>query len=82
LAARFAIVREAAVSSTYHPPAPVARLGGQSELGAAALLKAVSWGMRLASLLTHLLPPPYGSMDGYLVMAALCNRADHYIFAL
>ena len=31
-----------------------ARLGCQSELGAAALLKAVWWGMRLASLLTHL----------------------------
>ena len=31
--------------------------------------------------------PPYGSMGGYLVycvfvMAALCNRAGHYIFAL
>jgi len=28
---------------------------GQSELGAAALLKAVWWDLRLASLLTHLL---------------------------
>jgi len=27
---------------------------GQSELGAAALLKAVWWDLRLASLLTHL----------------------------
>jgi len=31
--------------------------------------------------------PPYGSMERYLVycvfvMVALCNRADHYIFAL
>jgi len=30
------------------------RLGGHSELGAPALLKAVWWGMRLASVLTHL----------------------------
>ena len=33
---------------------PVARLGGQSELEAAALLKTVWWDLRLASLLTHL----------------------------
>jgi len=32
----------------------LARLGGQSELEAAALLKAVWWDLRLASLLTHL----------------------------
>jgi len=31
-----------------------ARLGGQSELGAAASRKAVWWDLRLASLLTHL----------------------------
>jgi len=31
-----------------------ARLAGQSELGAAASLKAVWWDLRLASLLTHL----------------------------
>ena len=31
------------------------RVGGHWELRAAALLKAVWWGMRLASLLTHLL---------------------------
>ena len=36
-----------------------ARLGGQSELGAAASRKAVSWDLRLASLLTHLLWTPY-----------------------
>jgi len=42
---------------THHPPAyaATATVGGHSELGAAALLKAVWWGMRLASLLTHLL---------------------------
>jgi len=39
--------------NTYHLPAPVATVGGHSELGAAALLKAVWWDMRLASLLTH-----------------------------
>ena len=33
----------------------VSWLGGQSELGAAALLKAVWWDLHLASLLTHLL---------------------------
>ena len=33
---------------------PAARLGGQSELGAAVSTKTVWWGMRLASLLTHL----------------------------
>jgi len=32
----------------------LARLGVQSELGAAALCKAVWWDLRLASLLTHL----------------------------
>jgi len=32
---------------------------GQSELGAAASRKAVWWDLRLASLLTHLLWPPY-----------------------
>jgi len=42
-------------SWTYHLPAPAARVGGQSELGAAASRKAVWWDMRLASLLTHLL---------------------------
>jgi len=45
-------------SSTYHLPAPAARLGGQSELGAAASRKAVWWDLRLASLMTHLLWPP------------------------
>ena len=40
---------------------------GRWELQAAALLKAVWWDFRLA--------------DG-LVMVALCNRADHYIFML
>jgi len=34
--------------------ASAAKLGGQSELGAAALLKAVWWDLHLASLLTHL----------------------------
>jgi len=34
--------------------APAATLGGHSELGVAALLKAVWWDLRLASLLTHL----------------------------
>ena len=38
--------------NTYHPPA--ATVGGHSELGALALLKAVWWGTRLASLLMHL----------------------------
>jgi len=33
----------------------VARLGGQSELGAAVSRKAMWWDLRLASLLTHLL---------------------------
>jgi len=33
---------------------PAARLGGHSELEAAALLKTVWWDLRLASLLTHL----------------------------
>jgi len=32
---------------------------GQSELGAAALLKAVWWDLRLASLLTHLSFRPF-----------------------
>jgi len=54
LAARLSIVRKGAESSTYYPRAPAARLGGQSELGAAALLNTVWWGMRLASLLAHL----------------------------
>jgi len=39
-------------SGTYTMTTPW--LAGQSELGAAVLLKAVLWGMRLASLLTHL----------------------------
>jgi len=38
---------------------------GHSELGAAASTKAEWWDMRLASLLTHLLPPPH--TEGYLV---------------
>jgi len=36
-----------------------ARVGGHWESGAAALLEAVWWDLRLASLLTHLLWPPY-----------------------
>ena len=34
---------------------PAARVGWHSELGAAASRKAISWDLRLASLLTHLL---------------------------
>ena len=33
---------------------PAATVGGHRELGAAALLKAVWWGMRLARMMTHL----------------------------
>jgi len=40
--------------STYHLLAPAARLGWQSELGTAALRKAVWWDLRLASLLMHM----------------------------
>jgi len=41
-------------SSTYHLSAPAARVGGHSELRAAALRKPVWWDLHLASLLTHL----------------------------
>jgi len=42
-------------AATFPTPmrAPAATPGGQSELWAAALLKAVWWDLRLASLLTH-----------------------------
>jgi len=33
-------------------------------------------------LVAAVITPPYGSMEGYLVMVALCNRADHNIFML
>jgi len=44
-----------------------------------ALLKAVWWGMRLASLLTHLLCLLFNYC--MIFMAALCSRCGHYIFA-
>jgi len=65
-----------------------ARLGGQSELGTAALHKAVWWDLHFASLLRHLLWSPYVIGQTiyifmlWFVMVALWNRADHYIFAL
>jgi len=41
-------------SSTYHLPAPTARVSGHSELGAVALRKPVWRDLHLASLLMHL----------------------------
>jgi len=44
---------------------------GHSELGAAALLKAVSWDLRLASLLTHSLWSPY--VIGQTIIFSCCG---------
>jgi len=41
-------------ANTYHLRASAATVGGHSELGVAALLEAVWWGMHLTSLLTQL----------------------------
>jgi len=51
---RKATAKHITFANTYHVWAPATTVGGHSELGAAALLKAVWWGMCLASMLTHL----------------------------
>jgi len=70
-------------SLTYHPQAPATRLGGQSEFGAAALLKAVWWGMRLASLLTHLFSHcHYMPQLRRYSLTKLCDGAKMAIFCV
>ena len=54
---------------------------GIGHRGAEALLKAVWWDLRLASLLTHLLPPPH--TEGYLVYCFFvfffCHFVCHFV---
>ena len=58
----------------------VTTVGGHWELRAAALLKAVRWGMRLASLLTHLFLSHHTVVWGILSLLCFCLFVCLFVF--